>query len=144
MKLRIFYDSQCPLCAAEMQHIKALDIHENVELQDLNQADFESNYPYIDLAYANKILHGERADGTIIKGLDVTYEAWAKGWGSVKADNDQLWSAAALHAGASPSGPPITMSYSYLIVMKCTKIDGVIILNMRQRYKNVTFKLREG
>jgi len=36
------------------------------------------------------------------------------------------------------------MSYSYLIVMKCTKIDGVIILNMRQRYKNVTFKLREG
>ncbi|MCK8046368.1 DUF393 domain-containing protein [Shewanella sp. 1CM18E] len=77
MKLRIFYDSLCPLCAAEMQQIKALDVDGNVELQDLNQEGFEEKFPYIDFAYANKILHGELADGTLIKGLDVTYEAWA-------------------------------------------------------------------
>lgn len=77
MKLRIFYDSLCPLCDAEMQHIKSLDSHDNIELQDLNQADFSVKFPEIDFALANKILHAQRADGSLITGLDVTYEAWA-------------------------------------------------------------------
>ncbi|MGS0695175.1 thiol-disulfide oxidoreductase DCC family protein [Shewanella sp. 0m-4] len=77
MKLRIFYDSLCPLCDAEMQQIKALDKHNNIELQDLNQHNFEINFPNIDAALANRILHAELADGTLIKGLDVTYQAWA-------------------------------------------------------------------
>lgn len=77
MKLRIFYDSYCPLCDAEMQQIKALDTDNNIELQDLNQPDFTDKYPHIDFTLANHILHGELADGTLIKGLDVTYEAWA-------------------------------------------------------------------
>ncbi|MEZ9594413.1 thiol-disulfide oxidoreductase DCC family protein [Shewanella sp. 10N.261.52.F9] len=77
MKLRIFYDSLCPLCDAEMQQIKALDHNDDIELQDLNQDDFSEKYPYIDFILANRILHGELADGTLIKGLDVTYEAWA-------------------------------------------------------------------
>ncbi|MCL1059407.1 DUF393 domain-containing protein [Shewanella gelidimarina] len=77
MKLRIFYDSLCPLCDAEMQHIKARDIDDNIELQDLNQSDFASKYPEIDFTVANRILHAQRPDGSIITGLDVTYEAWA-------------------------------------------------------------------
>ncbi|MCG9731445.1 DUF393 domain-containing protein [Shewanella sp. Isolate13] len=76
MKLRIFYDSHCPLCDAEMQQIKQLDSANHVELQDLNQAEFETRFPYIDAKFANRILHAELADGTLIKGLDVTYRAW--------------------------------------------------------------------
>ncbi|GIU14985.1 MULTISPECIES: thiol-disulfide oxidoreductase DCC family protein [unclassified Shewanella] len=76
MKLRIFYDSYCPLCDAEMQQIKQLDTDNNIELQDLNQVNFASLFPHIDAELANRILHAELADGTIIKGLDVTYRAW--------------------------------------------------------------------
>ncbi|PKG56812.1 thiol-disulfide oxidoreductase DCC family protein [Shewanella sp. GutDb-MelDb] len=76
MKLRIFYDSLCPLCDAEMQHIKARDIGDDIELQDLNQSDFASKFPEIDFTVANRILHAQRPDGSIITGLDVTYEAW--------------------------------------------------------------------
>jgi predicted DCC family thiol-disulfide oxidoreductase YuxK len=77
MKLRIFYDSLCPLCDAEMQHIKNRDIDDDIELQDLNQSDFSSKFPEIDFTLANRILHAQRPDGSIITGLDVTYEAWA-------------------------------------------------------------------
>ena len=45
--------------------------------EDIYADGFEGRFPYIDLPQADRILHGELADGTIIYALDVTYEAWA-------------------------------------------------------------------
>ncbi|WP_428611654.1 thiol-disulfide oxidoreductase DCC family protein [Shewanella sp.] len=77
MKLRIFYDSQCPLCAAEMAKLKRCDTEEAIELADLASDDFSAKYPHIDAKYANEILHGETENGELLTGLDVTYLAWA-------------------------------------------------------------------
>jgi predicted DCC family thiol-disulfide oxidoreductase YuxK len=76
MKLRLFYDATCPLCAKEIGQLKALDQHNYIEFQNIYADDFEQRFPHIDPVAANTIIHGELADGSIIKGLDVTYLSW--------------------------------------------------------------------
>jgi len=74
--LRIFYDGQCPLCRMEIDHLKKLDSSDQLELQDITVSDFSARFPYIDREAADRILHGELADGSMIYGLDVTCTAW--------------------------------------------------------------------
>ena len=76
-ELTIFYDGGCPLCAAEMNHLRKLDSNNSIAYEDIYADGFEGRFPYIDLPQADRILHGQLADGTIIYALDVTYEAWA-------------------------------------------------------------------
>jgi predicted DCC family thiol-disulfide oxidoreductase YuxK len=76
-QLEIFYDGGCPLCLAEMRHLKHLDVQKNIKFIDINDNTFPSNYPEIDRASANRILHGRLKDGSIILGLDVTHRAWS-------------------------------------------------------------------
>ncbi|MBI3188764.1 MAG: DUF393 domain-containing protein [Gammaproteobacteria bacterium] len=77
LKLTIFYDSQCPLCLAEMQQLKKLDKTGSLGFANLHDADFEERYPHIDKVYANRILHGQLDTGEILLGLDVTCKAWS-------------------------------------------------------------------
>lgn len=76
-ELKIFYDGGCPLCLAEMKHLLKLDQQKKLLLIDINQQDFEQKYPHISRREADRILHGELADGSIILGLDVTHKAWS-------------------------------------------------------------------
>ena len=76
-ELKIFYDGGCPLCLAEMKHLFKLDQQKKIELVDIHQDEFENKYPHIIREEADKILHGELADGTILLGLDVTHKAWS-------------------------------------------------------------------
>lgn len=83
MKLRVFYDGSCPLCAAEMKQLAAADREEHVELQDISQPDFTERFPHIDPVQADRILQGETGDGRQLYGLDVTARAWSlagRGW----------------------------------------------------------------
>jgi len=74
--LRIFYDGQCPLCRMEIDHLKKLDSSGQLELQDITVSDFSARFPHIDTQAADRVLHGELADGSMIYGLDVTCTAW--------------------------------------------------------------------
>ncbi len=83
MKLRVFYDGSCPLCAAEMKQLAAADREGQVELQDISRPDFTERFPHVDPVQADRILQGETDDGTPLYGLDVTARAWTlagKGW----------------------------------------------------------------
>jgi len=83
MKLRVFYDGSCPLCAAEMKQLAAADSAGHVDLQDISRPEFAERFPHIDPEQADRILHGETDDGTQLFGLDVTVLAWSlagKGW----------------------------------------------------------------
>ncbi|MEX1197365.1 MAG: DUF393 domain-containing protein [Pseudohongiellaceae bacterium] len=83
MKLRVFYDGSCPLCAAEMKQLAAADRDGQVELQDISRPDFSERFPHVDPVEADRILQGETDDGTPLYGLDVTARAWSlagKGW----------------------------------------------------------------
>ena len=74
--LRVYFDGQCPLCLAEIRHLRRLDLQGSLDLQDINSPDFEVRFPHVDKREADRILHGELRDGTLIKGLDVTCLAW--------------------------------------------------------------------
>ena len=76
-ELKIYYDGGCPLCLSEMKHLLKLDQQKKLVLIDINQRDFEQKYPHINRREADRILHGELADGSIILGLDVTHKAWS-------------------------------------------------------------------
>ncbi|MCF2948218.1 DUF393 domain-containing protein [Paraglaciecola aquimarina] len=73
--LKIFYDSRCPLCSAEMNHLKANDKDNAISLIDLHQENFDVHYPHINFHQAMQILHGEYK-GNLLLGLAVTHRAW--------------------------------------------------------------------
>ncbi len=77
MQLTIFYDSQCPLCLAEMRQLKAYDQAGRLKFVNLNDSGFSQRYPHIDPLRANRILHGQLETGEILQGLDVTHLAWS-------------------------------------------------------------------
>ena len=77
MKLTMFYDSLCPLCVAEVQQLQALDKHSALQFVDIYGENFRDQWPHIDPVKADKILHAQRADGSMVYGLDVSAEAWA-------------------------------------------------------------------
>ena len=74
--LRIYFDGLCPLCLAEIRHLRRLDLQGQLDLQDINSPDFEARFPHINKIEADRVLHGELRDGTLVKGLDVTCLAW--------------------------------------------------------------------
>jgi predicted DCC family thiol-disulfide oxidoreductase YuxK len=77
MKLRIFFDSYCPLCVNEMNQLKALDINNHLAYADIHAPDFQFEFPHIDPLKANTFLHAENENGDMLYGLDVTCKAWA-------------------------------------------------------------------
>ena len=82
-KVIIFYDGYCPLCMAEMKHLKKRDKQQKLTLVDIQDLDFKKQYPELDWHALNARIHGMRDDGTLITGLDVTYDAWktvGMGW----------------------------------------------------------------
>jgi predicted DCC family thiol-disulfide oxidoreductase YuxK len=73
--LTIFYDGNCPLCSMEMKELRRYDQHNNIQLEDIHQRDFEQKFPDIDKRKATNILHG-KLNGVTLLGLDVTCHAW--------------------------------------------------------------------
>ena len=83
MSFRLFYDGCCPLCVAEMKKIATKDTTEQIEFINIQQSSVMAQYPNVDPAEANRVLHAITADNQLITGLDVTYQAWkivGKGW----------------------------------------------------------------
>lgn len=75
--LTLFYDSYCPLCVSEMALLRELDTQHRLRFEDIHAPDFIQRFPHIDPKAADRILHGEFADGQLIFGLDVTHQSWA-------------------------------------------------------------------
>lgn len=73
--LTIFYDGNCPLCAAEMDHLKKNDDDNLITFVNIHQENFDRTYPDIKFSSAMKILHG-KYNGELLLGLAVTHRAW--------------------------------------------------------------------
>lgn len=73
--LTIFYDGNCPMCLAEMNHLKKCDKNNHINLINIHQQDFQQQYPEIKADAAMKILHG-LYNGQLLLGLAVTHRAW--------------------------------------------------------------------
>ena len=73
--LTIFYDGNCSLCCAEMNHLKQLDTNEQINLVDLHDAEALGGYPQIEFTRGMALLHGIY-NGQLLIGLEVTHRAW--------------------------------------------------------------------
>ena len=60
-----------------MRHLKHLDKDGAISIENIFESDFSERFPHINVEQANRILHGQLADGEVITGLDVTYHAWS-------------------------------------------------------------------
>ncbi|MBU3021978.1 thiol-disulfide oxidoreductase DCC family protein [Aestuariibacter sp. A3R04] len=81
--MKIFYDSTCPLCCAEMRHLKNRDGDNVIQLVDINGADFPRQYPQLDWHALNARIHVMLENGRLVSGLDATHAAWktvGRGW----------------------------------------------------------------
>jgi len=76
-ELTIFYDGGCPLCAAEIGYLEKLDKAKKMAFENIYAPLFSQRFPHINIKEADKVLHGQWRDGSIIYGLDVTYHSWA-------------------------------------------------------------------
>lgn len=77
MHLTIFYDSHCPLCLAEMRHLKKFDRQQRIKLVDLHDETQLQPYPHINRQEAMQKLHAQDETGKMLYGLDVTAAAWS-------------------------------------------------------------------
>jgi len=80
----IFYDGKCPLCVHEMRKLMALNTKGQLKFVDIHFLEQYPQFSQIPFEQANRILHGVTANGTLLLGLDVTYEAW-------RSVGRQLW-----------------------------------------------------
>ena len=79
----IFYDGHCPLCRAEMAHLKRYDKHQVIQFEDIQQDNFSQHYGHLEWAALNNRIHVQQPDGSLLTGLDATHAAWkavGKGW----------------------------------------------------------------
>ena len=79
----IFYDGHCPLCRAEMRHLRKHDDDNIIQYEDIQQDDFSQRYPDLNWDDLNNRIHVKLPDGTFLEGLDATHAAWkkvGKGW----------------------------------------------------------------
>jgi|TARA_B110000305_G_scaffold218632_1_gene258911 predicted DCC family thiol-disulfide oxidoreductase YuxK len=75
-ELILFFDGRCPLCTKEITLLQRYDKNAKIQFEDINSTSFETRFPFINLQEARDVLHGQLLDGTIIRGMDVTFMAW--------------------------------------------------------------------
>lgn len=59
-----------------MQHLSRIDKDRSLSFFDIHNPKLLIEHSDINFSDANDILHGKTANGEVLKGLDVTYEAW--------------------------------------------------------------------
>ena len=81
--LKIFYDASCPVCALEMDQLRARDSDGRLELVDMSAPGFDAachGFAHADLDAA---IHAVRPDGSVVRGMPVlrlAYRAAGLGW----------------------------------------------------------------
>ncbi len=75
--LTIFYDASCPVCALEMDHLRARDAASRLVLVDMSAPDFDAARFGLTLPELDAVIHALRPDGSIVRGMAVLRLAYA-------------------------------------------------------------------
>jgi predicted DCC family thiol-disulfide oxidoreductase YuxK len=81
--LTLFYDAACPVCSLEMDHLRARDRDGKLRFVDIAAAGFDATAYGASAAAMDAEIHGLRADGTMLRGVQVlrlAYAAVGLGW----------------------------------------------------------------
>ena len=69
--LTVLYDGACPVCNLEMDNIKARNVDGQLKFVDISAAFFDSAPYGVSTLEMNRIIHAQRADGTLVSGVEV-------------------------------------------------------------------------
>ena len=81
--LTLLYDASCPVCALEMDHLRSRNAAGQLQFIDITAPGFDATPYGATLAEMNAEIHARRADGQVIRGVQVlrlAYEAAGLGW----------------------------------------------------------------
>lgn len=81
--LTVLYDAACPVCALEMDHLRARNAAGRLVFVDIGAPGFDPAPYGATLAQMDAEIHALRADGQLMKGVQVlrlAYEAVGLGW----------------------------------------------------------------
>jgi len=69
--LTVYYESACPLCRAEMTNLMLRNHAGLLRFEDVSAPGFASPLPGVSLAGLLTLIHARRADGTVVRGVEV-------------------------------------------------------------------------
>jgi len=81
--LTLFYDAQCPVCALEMDHLRQRCTDGSLRFVDISAPGFDASRVGLTHAALDAEIHAIRADGSMLKGVEVlrlAYAAAGLGW----------------------------------------------------------------
>ena len=81
--LTLLYDASCPVCALEMDHLRARNAEGLLQFIDIGTPGFDAAAHGTTIAALNAEIHGVRPDGSLIRGVQVlrlAYGAAGIGW----------------------------------------------------------------
>ena len=81
--LTVFYDAACPVCALEMDHLRARNHAGRLRFVDIAAPGFDSPPAGVMLARLDAEIHATRPDGSVLRGVEVlrlAYAAVGLGW----------------------------------------------------------------
>jgi predicted DCC family thiol-disulfide oxidoreductase YuxK len=80
-ELTLLYDGSCPICAWEKRNLGRKDKHGKLAFIDIQAADFRPEQYGTTMEALMARLHGVRADGRVIQGVETIIESYrAVGW----------------------------------------------------------------
>jgi len=81
--LTLFYDAACPVCSLEMDHLRERNRDGKLVFVDISAPGFDATAHGASAAEMDAEIHGLRADGSMIRGIEVlrlAYAAVGIGW----------------------------------------------------------------
>ncbi len=82
-ELTLFFDGQCPFCAAEMQRLSHWNQAGRLAFCDMSKPDFDPSPLGVDLAALNREMHSQTRTGQVLVGVDsllAAYTLVGRGW----------------------------------------------------------------
>ena len=81
--LTLYYEAACALCNGEMTNLMLRNTDGLLKFVDVSAPDFKDLPPGTKLEDLMELIHAQKADGTVIRGVEVfrlAYEAVGLGW----------------------------------------------------------------
>lgn len=76
-KFEVFYDGDCPLCLREINVLRWFDKKQAILFTDIADPKFDETSTGLSWDTLMDRIHGRKADGTIVEGVDVFREIYA-------------------------------------------------------------------
>ena len=76
MKMKVFYDGLCVICAKEIEHYKAKDIDNKINFVDISSSSFDPTIEGLSAEKVQKVFHVKDTNGVILTGVEGFIAIW--------------------------------------------------------------------